>query len=61
MLWIESVCSVRCHSQNTAARATANSTVDAMYGTPNSTCKTSAAIVPNTATIVTVSQYTHGT
>ena len=29
-----------------------------MYGTPNSMCTTSAALVPKTATIVTASQYT---
>ena len=30
-----------------------------MYGTPNPTCSTSAAMVPNTPTMTTASQYVH--
>src|SRR4051812_4475844 len=55
---------VRCvayQSTKTAASATAKTAVDTRYGTPSSTCSTSATIVPNTATISTANQYTHGT
>ena len=56
MLWIESVPSHRCQHENTAASTTEYNRADATYGTPNPTCKTSAAIVPKTPTITTVSQ-----
>lgn len=53
MLWMESVDSARDHIQKTATSTTANRIVEPMYGTRNSTCRTSAAIVPKTATIAT--------
>ena len=56
MLWIESVFSLRYQAAKTTINATAKRTVDAMYGTPNWMCRTSAAIVPKTATITTASQ-----
>ena len=43
----------------TAARTTAYRMLEAMYGTPNPTCSTSAAMVPNTPTMTTASQYVH--
>ena len=57
MLWMDSVGSVRPQVMKTAARITAYRRLDAMYGTPKPTCSTSAAIVPNTPTMHTASQY----
>ena len=55
-MWIDSVRSVRCQAKNTAARTTAYRADEAMYGTPNPTCSTSAAIVPKTPTMTTANQ-----
>ena len=44
---------------NTAASTTAYRRLEAVYGTPKPTCSTSAAIVPNTPTMTTASQYVH--
>ena len=46
MVWIDSVLSVEYQTANTAASATEKNTVDTKYGTPSSTCRKSAAIVP---------------
>ena len=59
MLWIDSVRSVRPQAMKTAARTTAYRMLEAMYGTPKPTCSTSAAMVPNTPTMTTASQYVH--
>ena len=61
MLWMDRVPSLRYQPAKTTVSTTAKKRVEAMYGTRNSTCRTSAAIVPKIATIVTASQYTHGT
>ncbi len=53
--------SSRRHRPNTTASATAKAAVETAYGTPITTCATSAAIVPNTLTITTAAQYTAGT
>jgi hypothetical protein len=50
--------SARYQSTKIAASTAANATVDTAYGTPNPTCRTSAAIVPNTLTMTEASQYT---
>ncbi len=54
--WIESVPSTRRQARKTAASVAANPTEVTVYGMCRATCNTSAAIVPNTATIGTVSQ-----
>ena len=41
----------------TTARITAYRRIDAVYGTPNPTCSTSAAIVPKMPTMHTANQY----
>jgi hypothetical protein len=52
--------SVRCQAQKTTATAIAKAAVVAQYGTPSWMWMASAHIVPNTATMVTASQYTAG-
>jgi len=57
MLWIETVPSTRCQTMKTTASETAKNAVETTYGTCRPMWSTSAAIVPNTATITTASQY----
>jgi hypothetical protein len=56
MLWMDSVFSVRYQTTKTTTSTTAKNGVETSYGTPSSTCRPSAAIVPNTLTMSTASQ-----
>ncbi|GAA3075717.1 hypothetical protein GCM10020000_71250 [Streptomyces olivoverticillatus] len=56
MLWIDSVFSLTYQAVRTPARAAQNITVETVYGTPATTWKTSAAMVPNTLTMTIADQ-----
>ncbi len=58
---MDSVLSVRFQVQNTVARTSAYNADETKYGTPKPTCRTSAAMVPKTPTIITASQYAQAT
>jgi hypothetical protein len=56
MLWMDSVPSDRYQATKITASTIMKNTVDTAYGMPSPMCRTSAAIVPNTATMTTASQ-----
>jgi len=56
MLWIDKVFSLACQATKITASTTAKNVVDATYGTFNSKCRPSAAMVPNTLTMATANQ-----